>query len=83
MWGADTALVMDAIQVGGIALAAGGIAAWFFFKRRVQRVPSNKPAEPATNLEQRVQVLERIATDRAIGLSDEIEALRTQEKGVS
>ena len=83
MWGADTALVMDAIQIGGIALAAGGFATWFFFKRRIQHAPRNKPAEPATDLEQRVRVLERITTDRAIGLSDEIEALRRQKEGVN
>lgn len=57
---------------------------WLTHKEKMARVLSADTAERAAQyaahierLEQRVQVLERIATDRGAGLSAEIEALRS------
>ena len=69
-----------------IPLAAIGIAPfkmWLRMKERQMEIQSNQTAEKAAQyaahterLEQRVRVLERIATDKGVDLSDEIEALR-------
>ena len=75
MFGADTPLVMDALQMAAIAAAAGAAGVFFLLRRR--KTDSSGPEPRAkTNLEERVEVLERIATDRSIDLADEIEALR-------
>lgn len=69
-----------------IPLAAIGIAPfkmWLKMKERQMEIQSNQTAEKAAQyaahterLEQRVRVLERIATDKGADLSDQIEALR-------
>ena len=69
-----------------IPLAAIGIAPfkmWLRMKERQMEIQSTQTAEKAAQyaahterLEQRVRVLERIATDKGAHLSDEIEALR-------
>lgn len=69
-----------------IPLAAIGIAPfkmWLRMKERQMEIQSTQTAEKAAQyaahterLEQRVRVLERIATDKGVDLSDEIEALR-------
>ena len=69
-----------------IPLAAIGIAPfkmWMKMKERQMEIQSNQTAEKAAQyaahterLEQRVRVLERIATDKGADLSDQIEALR-------
>ena len=69
-----------------IPLAAIGIAPfkmWLRMKERQMEIQSSMTAEKAAQyaahterLEQRVRVLERIATDKGAHLSDEIEALR-------
>ena len=69
-----------------IPLAAIGIAPfkmWMRMKERQMEIQSSMTAEKAAQyaahterLEQRVRVLERIATDKGAHLSDEIEALR-------
>ena len=69
-----------------IPLAAIGIAPfkmWLKMKERQMEIQSSQTAEKAAQyaahterLEQRVRVLERIATDKGVDLSDEIEALR-------
>ncbi|GGA07338.1 hypothetical protein GCM10010923_16730 [Blastomonas marina] len=80
MFGPDTSLVVDAIQIGLIALGAGigGTLLFRRYARTNQGAPS--PAEPKTqgagSLEDRVRVLERIATDRPTDLAEQIEALR-------
>ena len=71
-----------------IPLAAIGIAPfkmWLRVKERQLDQQSTMTAEKAAQyaahterLEARVRVLERIATDKGVDLSDEIEALRTQ-----
>ena len=77
MFGPDTKLVWDAIQIAVITAGVGGGAVWLLMRAR----KSTEPGSPETHsgkskLEQRVEVLERIATDRSIDLADEIEALR-------
>ena len=78
MFGADTALVFDAvIMIGAAIVGTAGIAVLVMRKNKSVRDESG-PATFAekSNLEKRVQVLERIATDRSMDLADEIEALR-------
>lgn len=78
MFGADTPLVMDALQMAALAAAAGGGAIYLILRRR-KRADRDVSAPPKDKfgLEQRVRVLERIATDHnSERLSDEIEALR-------
>ena len=64
-------------------LAATVFKPWLELQRRKLEIDSQLTAEKAAQyaaqnerLEQRVRVLERIATDRGADLSDEIEALR-------
>ncbi len=77
MFGADTPLVMDALQMVAVAALAVGAGVYFFMRR-----PKSGPAveNKSGDLEGRVRVLERIATDQSIGLADEIEALRDNSK---
>ena len=78
MFGADTPLVMDALQMAAIAAVAGGGAIWLWLRRKpAEHSASDTPSPKPGDLEERVRVLERIATDRSIDLADEIEALRT------
>lgn len=78
MFGADTPLVMDALQIAALAAAAGGGAIWLLLRRRKGAAQTEVAIEPETgDLESRVRVLERIATDgNSTELADEIEALR-------
>ncbi len=72
-----------------IPLAAIGIAPfkmWLRVKERQLELQSQMTAEKTAQyaahterLEQRVRVLERIATDKGSDLSDQIEALRTAQ----
>jgi hypothetical protein len=73
---------MDALQIAALAaLGAGGLA---FAVMRLRGPDKTQPSDAspalrtpgAGTIEERVAVLERIATDRSIGLADEIEALR-------
>ncbi|WP_298468235.1 hypothetical protein [uncultured Erythrobacter sp.] len=75
MWGADTPLVIDALIIAGLAAtgAAGLVMIGLKLKRKK---PPQEPVSKAGNLEDRVQVLERIATDRSHDLAEEIEQLR-------
>lgn len=77
MFGADTPLVMDALEMLGVAVAVTAGAVFLIMRRRkgAQVEASASMTEPS-QLEERVRVLERIATDRSIDLADEIEALR-------
>ncbi len=67
------------------AIFAGVMKKWLAIKEReieaMGRDAAEKAAQYATQterLEQRVRVLERIATDRGIDVADEIERLRDQ-----
>jgi len=79
MFGADTPLVMDALQMVAFAAVASGGAVWFFLKRRKPR-GDGASMSVKHSLEDRVRVLERIATDRSQDLADEIEQLRDEPK---
>lgn len=91
MFGADTALVFDALQMSAViaAIAGGAVYAAMRWRRKSQNRRAVDQVA-GSNLVERVRVLERIATDRSIDLAEEIEALRgpqaaaqTQFKGAS
>lgn len=84
MFGADTNLVFDAIQMVAVAAAFTGAAVYMIMRRsRGKTGTSNvNAAEPAGDLEERVRVLERIATDPATRLAEQFEALeKTESQG--
>ena len=69
----------------GLLAIFGGVflKPWFAYQHRKMELEASMVAEKAAQyaaqterLEQRVRVLERIATDKGIDLSDEIERLR-------
>ena len=67
------------------AIFAGVMKKWLSIKERQLELMSREAAEKGAQyaahtdkLEQRVRVLERIATDRGIDVADEIERLRDQ-----
>ena len=76
MFGADTPLVMDALQIAVICFAIGAAVVWLMNRRRKAAGPGKSAPLTPGNLEDRVRNLERIATDRSADLADEIEALR-------
>ena len=77
MWGADTALVIDGLQIAAIATAVGASAVLLIWRwRKAEPKHDDKTPKTATDLEGRVQVLERIATNRSHELAEEIEQLR-------
>ncbi|GMN02924.1 hypothetical protein [Erythrobacter sp. MTPC3] len=80
MFGADTPLVMDALQIAALAAALGGGAIYLLVRRGRQAATDDTVSSRPADLEERVQVLERIATDQSLVLADEIEALRTSAK---
>lgn len=80
-------IFMIAVVVVGLPVTLGiaseVFSRWLKHKERMAEALNAQTAEKAAQyaahterLEQRVQVLERIATDRGIGISDEIERLR-------
>ena len=77
MFGADTPLVMDALQMAAAIAAAAAGTVYLVMRRRKTGVGKTAVSSSIkNNLEERVEVLERIATDRSIDLAEEIEALR-------
>ncbi len=76
MFGADTPLVMDALQMVGLALVAGAGGVWLIRRRRKNSTHPIADQHGKSELEERVRVLERIATDRSHDLKAEIEQLR-------
>ena len=77
MFGPDTLLIIDAMQMS--AIVAGVTGAAVYLAMRWRRTSKNRRVIDQAadmNLEERVRVLERIATDRSIDLAEEIEALR-------
>ncbi len=79
MFGPDTALIMDAIQIGLLALGAGAGGAWLMLRHRSSHNSDAITKAQSGSLEERVRVLERIATDRPSELAAEIEALRDKK----
>lgn len=74
-------IVVGIPVLGGIGFAA--FERWLKHKEKMNTLLAEQTAEKAAQyaahterLEQRVRVLERIATDRGVDLSDEIESLR-------
>ncbi|WP_379552038.1 hypothetical protein [Qipengyuania sp. DGS5-3] len=81
MFGPDTQLVIDALQIGAIAVVVGAAGCWLALRRRQHKSATDQSTGSPDNsqagtLEDRVRVLERIATDRSIDLADEIDTLR-------
>jgi len=80
MFGADTNLILGALQMAGIAAAITGGAVYLVMRRRkvsdAGKIEKENVEAEKSDLEERVRVLERIATDRSVDLADEIEALR-------
>ena len=77
MFGPDTHLIFGAMQMS--AVVAGVTGGTVYLLMRWRRTSKNRKAiDSAANsdLEERVRVLEQIATDRSIDLAEEIEALR-------
>ena len=74
MFGADTSLVMDALGMTAVISGIAAGAVYWVMRKRKPSAPEAKPDK--SKLEKRVEVLERIATDRSIDLAEEIEALR-------
>ncbi len=74
------------ISCGLLAIFGGVfVRPWFAYQQRRMELNASMVAEKAAQyasrteqLEQRVRVLERIATDRGADLSDEIERLRDE-----
>lgn len=72
------------IMCGMVAILGGVfLKPWFALQQRKMELEAQMVAEKAAQyaaqterLEQRVRVLERIATDKGIDLADEIESLR-------
>ena len=69
--GADWPLVQDALIVAGLAFGAGALGVALLRRRRKPQAASR-----AGSLEDRVRVLERIATDRSADLAKEIDRLQ-------
>ena len=76
--GNDWLLVQDALIIGFLA-TSGGAALAFLYQRK-KKAKSAAPTSKAGSLEERVEVLERIATDRSLDLADQIETLRYSQE---
>ncbi|ABC62764.1 hypothetical protein [Erythrobacter litoralis] len=77
MFGADTPLVMDALQMAAVAAAVGAGAIYLVMRRRTQAASSDTAT--ADRLKGRVEVLERIVTDPSVRVASQIEALRDDD----
>jgi ABC-type phosphate transport system auxiliary subunit len=71
------------VSIPIIAILAGVFTKWMKLKERQLELQSTMTAEKTAQyaahterLEQRVRVLERVITDRGVGVAEEIEALR-------
>lgn len=80
MFGPDTALMIDAVQIAVVAITAGAGGAWLLLRRRAWRNSRAIETSQTGSLEDRVRVLERIATDRSSELAIEIESLRGEKR---
>ncbi len=72
-----------ALSIPIVAIVAGVFSKWMKLKERQMEAQTQLTAEKTAQyaahterLEERVRVLERIATDRGVDLANEIEALR-------
>jgi hypothetical protein len=85
----DFALIIPILGIScGLLAIIGGvfIKPWFAFKQRQLELEAQMVAEKAAQyaahterLEQRVRVLERIATDKGVDLANQIDSLRDDQ----
>ena len=80
MFGADTHLVFDAIQMVAVAAAFTGGAVYLIMRRKPKAEVPEAPTAHKDDLESRVRVLERIATDPATRLAEQFEELERDER---
>ena len=78
---------ITALMIPIVAIASGVVSKMIKLKEKQLDVQTSMTAEKAAQyaahterLEARVRVLERIATDKGVDLSDEIESLRSAPK---
>ena len=79
MFGADPDLIFGAMQMAAVVATVTGVLVYGAMRWGRSKGSSSTPEEAPTSkddLEERVRVLERIATDRSGDLAEEIEALR-------
>lgn len=83
MFGPDTDLIFGALQMAAIAAGVTGAAVFLVMRRKRKGAPRSETS-PKTNgkqdLEERVRVLERIATDPAKRLAEEFEQLERADR---
>ena len=83
MFGADTDLVFGAMQMATVTAGVTGAAVYLLMRRKRKASPTSKAAPQDTarsDREERVRVLERIATDPAKRLAEEFEELERADK---
>ena len=76
--GNDWLRVQDALIIGFIATCSGAALAFLYQRRKKAKAAG--PTSKAGSLEERVEVLERIATDRSLDLAARIETLRYSQE---
>ena len=83
MFGPDTDLIFGALQMAAITAGVTGGAVFLLMRRKRKADPTPKAAPQDSakgDLEERVRVLERIATDPATRLADQFEQLEKADK---
>ena len=83
MFGADTELIFGAIQMAIITTGVTGAAVYLLMRRTRKANAASKTApqnSAKSDLEERVRVLERIATDPAQRLAEEFEELEQADR---
>ena len=83
MFGADTALVFDALQMIAVTAAFTGGAVYLIMRRprkAAQEVATTAIPAQRDDLEDRVHVLQRIATDPATRIAEEFEQLEKADR---
>ena len=78
-------VALSGVVIGALITVGGIVKRWFAYKDRQLGLTADLTAEKAAQygahierLEQRVRVLERIATDKGADLAQQIEDLRTE-----
>ena len=83
MFGPDTDLIFGALQMAAITAGVTGGAVYLLMRRKRKGEPqaeTPKQANAKHDLEERVRVLERIATDPAKRLAEEFEELEQADR---
>lgn len=82
MFGPDTNLIFGAIQMAAVTATFTGGAVYLLMRRKRKGASDASEAQPPatqSDLEERVRVLERIATDPATRLAEEFDQLEKVE----